>query len=104
MPLINRVHDLVSKLDRSGASPPMLEQALADLDRTALQEDELKAWYEYWGRAAEDRGDVSLAIRPFRKAATRATNAPAHCDLPTLCRIARTAILLAHSPNAAGLA
>lgn len=86
MPPVNRIDQLIAKLRASKASAAEFERALAEVDRNMLREDEIHVWYEHWGRAAEDRGHVDLAIQRYEGGLARFPGQP---SLAHLLRLAR---------------
>lgn len=86
MPPANRVHDLLDQLTKRRASAHDRERALDRLDRDDLRDDELAAWYEAYGTAAEERGEIDLAIQRYEEGLARF---PRHPSLPTRLRAAQ---------------
>src|SRR5688500_16528010 len=86
MPPANRVHDLLDELTRRRVSADDRERALELLDRDGLRDDELAVWYEAYGAAAEERGEMDLAVRRYEEGLARL---PRHPSLPTRLRAAR---------------
>jgi tetratricopeptide (TPR) repeat protein len=85
MPPINRVQELVAEATRRGEMS-LVEERLRQMDRAALRKDELELWYEYWGRAAEHRGEIDEAIARYEEGLAAF---PRHPILPHLLRAMR---------------